>query len=179
MPLPIIDIAHQHLITARATGGADLDWSSLVAGTFPCCATGPMTRRTDDANCRATDCGGTAAVQEARQVGAVRGLKHPGDVGMMDVRYPCCTLMPVKTRRDDQGTLAGWKAGSRPSHPACTSLSSEMCVARRRPISSEMEYKGHPPHLPRMTQGTLPCPSKRSPCNPPQHRKNPQLSPRP
>ncbi|KAJ9093071.1 hypothetical protein QFC21_006564 [Naganishia friedmannii] len=32
VPLPIIDIAHQHLITARATGGGHLDWSSLVAG---------------------------------------------------------------------------------------------------------------------------------------------------
>ncbi|KAJ9105020.1 hypothetical protein QFC19_003651 [Naganishia cerealis] len=32
VPLPIIDIAHQHLITARAAGGGHLDWSSLVAG---------------------------------------------------------------------------------------------------------------------------------------------------
>jgi hypothetical protein len=32
--MPIIDTAHQHLITARAVGGAELDWSSLVAGQF-------------------------------------------------------------------------------------------------------------------------------------------------
>lgn len=32
VPMPIIDTAHQHLVTARAVGGASLDWSSLVAG---------------------------------------------------------------------------------------------------------------------------------------------------
>ncbi|KAL7417916.1 6-phosphogluconate dehydrogenase [Mrakia frigida] len=32
VPMPLIDIAHQHLISARANGGAKLDWSSLVGG---------------------------------------------------------------------------------------------------------------------------------------------------
>jgi hypothetical protein len=32
VPMPIIDVAHQHLITARANGGDQLDWSSLVGG---------------------------------------------------------------------------------------------------------------------------------------------------
>lgn len=36
VPMPMIDTAHQHLITARAVGGADLDWSSLVAGESRC-----------------------------------------------------------------------------------------------------------------------------------------------
>ena len=34
-PLPIVDVAHQHLISARANAPTDnkqLDWSSLVAG---------------------------------------------------------------------------------------------------------------------------------------------------
>lgn len=33
-PLPIVDVAHQHLIAARANAppGQKLDWSSLVAG---------------------------------------------------------------------------------------------------------------------------------------------------
>ncbi|GAA96143.1 uncharacterized protein L969DRAFT_91597 [Mixia osmundae IAM 14324] len=31
-PVPIIDAAHSHLITARAQGGSHLDWSSLVGG---------------------------------------------------------------------------------------------------------------------------------------------------
>ncbi|ORY72442.1 hypothetical protein BCR35DRAFT_307738 [Leucosporidium creatinivorum] len=30
--IPTIDVAHRHLITSRANGGNDLDWSSLVAG---------------------------------------------------------------------------------------------------------------------------------------------------
>ncbi|KAM0747282.1 NAD(P)-binding protein [Meredithblackwellia eburnea MCA 4105] len=36
--IPIIDLAHRNLITARAHGGGDLDWSSLIAG--PRVATG-------------------------------------------------------------------------------------------------------------------------------------------
>lgn len=32
VPMPIIDIAHQHLVSARANGGDQLDWSSLVGG---------------------------------------------------------------------------------------------------------------------------------------------------
>lgn len=32
VPLPMIDLAHQHLVSARAAGGSDLDWSSLVGG---------------------------------------------------------------------------------------------------------------------------------------------------
>jgi hypothetical protein len=31
-PLPVIDLARQHMISARAIGGADMDWSSLSAG---------------------------------------------------------------------------------------------------------------------------------------------------
>lgn len=31
-PLPIIELARQHMVSARAIGGADLDWSSLSAG---------------------------------------------------------------------------------------------------------------------------------------------------
>lgn len=30
--IPTIDVAHRHLVTARASGGGGLDWSSLVAG---------------------------------------------------------------------------------------------------------------------------------------------------
>ncbi|KAK4053548.1 hypothetical protein OIV83_001716 [Microbotryomycetes sp. JL201] len=30
--IPVIDLAHQHLVTSRAHGGKDRDWSSLVAG---------------------------------------------------------------------------------------------------------------------------------------------------
>jgi hypothetical protein len=30
--MPVIDIAHQHLIAARANGGDQLDWSSMVGG---------------------------------------------------------------------------------------------------------------------------------------------------
>ncbi|GMK58475.1 hypothetical protein CspeluHIS016_0505070 [Cutaneotrichosporon spelunceum] len=32
VPMPAIDVAHQHLTTARAIGGADYDWTALVAG---------------------------------------------------------------------------------------------------------------------------------------------------
>jgi len=31
-PVPIIDIAHQHLVTAKASGGGAMDWCSLVGG---------------------------------------------------------------------------------------------------------------------------------------------------
>jgi len=31
-PMPIVDVAHQHLVAARANGGDHLDWSSLVGG---------------------------------------------------------------------------------------------------------------------------------------------------
>ncbi|SCV67709.1 BQ2448_5320 [Microbotryum intermedium] len=30
--IPVIDVAHRHLITSRAHGGSQLDWSSLVSG---------------------------------------------------------------------------------------------------------------------------------------------------
>ncbi|GAA6008443.1 hypothetical protein JCM10207_007111 [Rhodosporidiobolus poonsookiae] len=30
--MPALDAAHRHLVTAKANGGSDLDWSSLVAG---------------------------------------------------------------------------------------------------------------------------------------------------
>jgi len=30
--IPVIDLAHQHLITSRANGGVEKDWSSLVSG---------------------------------------------------------------------------------------------------------------------------------------------------
>ncbi|CAK9779428.1 NAD(P)-binding protein [Cutaneotrichosporon oleaginosum] len=32
VPMPTIDVAHQHLTTARAVGGEDYDWTALVAG---------------------------------------------------------------------------------------------------------------------------------------------------
>lgn len=32
VPMPIMDIAHQHLVAAKANGGEKLDWSSLVGG---------------------------------------------------------------------------------------------------------------------------------------------------
>ncbi|CED83286.1 related to 2-hydroxy-3-oxopropionate reductase [Phaffia rhodozyma] len=33
VPMPTIDLAHQHLIAARANGGGNLDWCGLVGGT--------------------------------------------------------------------------------------------------------------------------------------------------
>jgi 3-hydroxyisobutyrate dehydrogenase-like beta-hydroxyacid dehydrogenase len=29
-PLPVVDIFHQHLITAKANGGENYDWTSIV-----------------------------------------------------------------------------------------------------------------------------------------------------
>jgi len=43
--MPIIDVAHQHLITARANGGDQLDWSSMVAGQRMSAGLPPFTKK--------------------------------------------------------------------------------------------------------------------------------------
>ncbi len=45
VPMPIIDIAHQHLIAARANGGDQLDWSSLVGGQRLSAGLPPFTKK--------------------------------------------------------------------------------------------------------------------------------------
>lgn len=45
VPMPIIDVAHQHLITARANGGDQLDWSSMVAGQRMSAGLPPFTKK--------------------------------------------------------------------------------------------------------------------------------------
>ncbi|BGP46971.1 hypothetical protein JCM10450v2_002823 [Rhodotorula kratochvilovae] len=45
--LPALDAAHRHLVTALANGGADLDWSSLVAGPRLAAGLQPFTGRKD------------------------------------------------------------------------------------------------------------------------------------
>ena len=32
VPMPILDVAHQHMLSARAHGGDELDWTALVGG---------------------------------------------------------------------------------------------------------------------------------------------------
>lgn len=32
VPMPTMDVAHQHMLSARAHGGDDLDWTALVGG---------------------------------------------------------------------------------------------------------------------------------------------------
>jgi len=32
VPMPVMDVAHQHMLSARAHGGDELDWTSLVGG---------------------------------------------------------------------------------------------------------------------------------------------------
>lgn len=32
VPMPVIDVAHQHMLSARAHGGDEMDWTALVGG---------------------------------------------------------------------------------------------------------------------------------------------------
>lgn len=32
VPMPTIDVANQHMLSARAHGGEDMDWTALVGG---------------------------------------------------------------------------------------------------------------------------------------------------
>lgn len=32
VPMPVMDVAHQHMLSARAHGGDELDWTALVGG---------------------------------------------------------------------------------------------------------------------------------------------------
>jgi hypothetical protein len=32
VPMPVMDVAHQHMLSARAHGGEEMDWTALVAG---------------------------------------------------------------------------------------------------------------------------------------------------
>ncbi|GAA5986907.1 hypothetical protein JCM11641_006588 [Rhodosporidiobolus odoratus] len=45
--MPALDAAHRHLVTAKANGGGDLDWSSLVAGPRLAAGLNPWTGRKD------------------------------------------------------------------------------------------------------------------------------------
>jgi hypothetical protein len=32
VPMPVMDVAHQHMLSARAHGGETMDWTALVGG---------------------------------------------------------------------------------------------------------------------------------------------------
>lgn len=32
VPMPTMDVAHQHMLSARAHGGDEMDWTALVGG---------------------------------------------------------------------------------------------------------------------------------------------------
>jgi hypothetical protein len=75
VPMPVIDVAHQHMLSARAHGGDEMDWTALVGGQRISAGLQPFKGRVSLTRPRRSRGRGEAAVEAKPRSRRSRGRK--------------------------------------------------------------------------------------------------------